>query len=145
MNAHPVSPFAQWLVVDDNPQITHLLGLMLKSFGLASVEEFTCSQTAYQRAASGEVDLVVTDRDMPGMDGLELARRLRIEAPKTKIVMVSAHLDDLTAGELQAAGISAAMAKPFTIRELEGMIRRVLLKDAILPVEAGFPKLRHAA
>lgn len=81
MNTTPARSIRHWLVVDDNAPLAGLLTLTLGGLGLAHVEGFTSAREAYTRAREGGVDLVVTDRDMPGIDGLELARLLHAESP----------------------------------------------------------------
>jgi CheY-like chemotaxis protein len=71
----------------------------------------------------GALDLVVTDRDMPGLDGLEFARRLHAISPAAKIVLVTAHNDDLTVAGLRLAGIAAVLPKPFSLLHLESVVR----------------------
>jgi CheY-like chemotaxis protein len=113
----------RWLVVDDHPQVAELLTVLLGSFGLAEIEKFTSSREAYARAHAGDFDLVVTDRDMPGLDGLELASWLHAESPAVKIILISAHTDDLGAEDLRRAGICAVLPKPFSLQRLESIVR----------------------
>lgn len=113
----------RWLIVDDNEQVADLLALLLGSLGLAEVEKHTSARDAYARAQMHVFDLVVTDRDMPGLDGLELARWLHAELPAVKIVLISAHVDDLTDDDLRRAGICAVLPKPFSLHRLEAIVR----------------------
>jgi CheY-like chemotaxis protein len=135
----------RWLVVDDNADVAYLLSLALNSLGLAEVEEFTSSTQASERIAQTNFDLIVTDRDMPGMDGLELARRVRTHSPNAKIVMVSAHLDDLQPEELRRAGICAVLAKPFSVARLESLIRSLVCEPADAVATFRSPSLSQAA
>jgi CheY-like chemotaxis protein len=136
MNATPKISDRRWLVVDDNPDVAHLLGMVLKALGLADVEEFTSAENALARTQFADFDVLVTDRDMPGIDGLELARQVHARAPQTKILLVSAHIDDLSADELTRSGISAALAKPFTLSRLEAVLRSLACEPA--EVDAAF-------
>jgi CheY-like chemotaxis protein len=119
------SPLRRWLVVDDEPELSDLIADLLAQMNCACVESFTSSPDALAvfSASAGHFDLVVTDRDMPGLDGMELARRLRAHTPSVKIVLVSANIDDISAEDLQRAGVHAVVKKPFTLARLEAIIR----------------------
>jgi len=121
------------MVVDDNAELQELMSWMLANLGLAEVEGFGCPLEAAARfqARGGSFDLVVTDRDMPGLDGLELARRIHAQNPRTRTVLVTAHVDDLTQETLRTAGICAVLPKPFSLARLETLVRTV----ACTPVE----------
>lgn len=129
-----ISPAAhRWMVVDDNAELQELMSWMLASLGLAEVEGFECPIEAAARfqARGGNFDLVVTDRDMPGLDGLEFARRIHAQNPRTRTVLVTAHVDDLTPEMFRNAGICAVLPKPFSLARLETLVRTV----ACAPVE----------
>ncbi len=130
MNALPTPSSRRWLIVDDDRQIADLLAIVLRRMGLAEVERFTSSCEAHARTRSELFDLVLTDRDMPGLDGLEFARRLRLESPATKVVLVSARLEDLTDDDLHGAGVSAMLAKPFTVQRVQSIVHSVVAASA---------------
>lgn len=131
MNALPTPISRRWLIVDDDRQIADLLALVLRRMELAEVEGFTCSREAYARTQRESFDLVLTDRDMPGLDGLEFARRLRRESPATKVALVSARLEDLSDAEARAAGISAMLAKPFTVQRVQSLVQSLVAETAV--------------
>src|ERR1051326_2107432 len=64
------------LTVDDSPSIRQMVSFTLKSAGY-EVLEAADGNTGLSQAQSGKVDLVLTDQNMPGMDGLTLIRHLR--------------------------------------------------------------------
>ena len=130
----------RWLIVDDEPALSEIIADTLAALDLASVENFTAPAAALAAfsARAGAFDLVVTDRDMPGCDGLEFARRLHAQAPGVKVVLVSAHTDDLSTAELRRAGIGAVVRKPFNLARLETAVRAL----ACAPDDA---PLAHAA
>jgi CheY-like chemotaxis protein len=144
MNPKLSPPRGRWLVVDDNPEVCELMALLLNGLGMAEVEHHTSSRQAFSRASQCSFDLVVTDRDMPGLDGLEFARRLHIGSPNIKIVLVSAHLDDLTYEDLRRAGICAVLAKPFSLPRLELMIRGLMCEPAPAPGGSTSPEILAA-
>lgn len=69
-------------------------------------------------------DLVVVDYFMPGIDGGEVARRIKHMAPSMPILMVTAYLEKLVDFDKQPA--NAVLAKPFVVDELRGEIAKLL-------------------
>lgn len=86
------------LIVDDTADIRFMVGFQLKMEGL-SFEEADSGEVALERCASDDFDLVVLDFRMPGLNGLEVAQRLRGDGYPAQIVLYSAYVDE----ELQAA------------------------------------------
>jgi signal transduction histidine kinase len=114
------------LVVEDTPDVIRVVHMSLRGqFRVLAAED---GQKGLELARARIPDLVLTDLMMPGIDGLELTRRLRLD-PATRhipVVMLTARgdLDDKVAG-LQA-GVNAYLVKPFSHRELIGTVRSLL-------------------
>lgn len=123
MNTMPTPANRRWLIVDDNPQVAELLAILLGSFGLAEVEHCTSSHEAYWRVRSGGFDLVVADRELPGLDGFALARWLRAESPGAKIILINARSVDLPEETQRRTGVCAVLPKPFSLSRLESVVR----------------------
>ena len=68
-------------------------------------------------------DLVVLDFFMPGMDGGEVARRIKLFAPSLPILMVTAYLEKLSGSDKP---VDAILGKPFAVDDLRGEISRLL-------------------
>jgi CheY-like chemotaxis protein len=81
----------RWIVVDDNAALGEVIYLCLGQLGLASVEWYASGADAIEALAwdRSEIELLVTDCDMPGLNGLELARRLRADLPSLKVILVT--------------------------------------------------------
>ncbi|EDY16185.1 response regulator receiver protein [Chthoniobacter flavus Ellin428] len=148
MNSPLFACSRRWIVVDDAAALSEIVGLHLADLGLARVESFTSpldAQTSFV-ADPNDCDLLITDRDMPHLNGLELARTLRAQNPKLKVVLITARHDDLTADSLAAAGVCAVLPKPFTLDRLERLVRSTALSsDASEQSEDFLPALSHAA
>jgi len=144
MNSVPSFTVRQrWLVVDDQPDLSELMADVLAGLDCASVENFTDPSAAFDACterAEG-FDLVVTDRDMPGINGLELARRIHAQSPNTKLLLVTATASDVTSTDLVDTGISAVLSKPFPLNRLEEAVRAIAIASA--PAKA--PSLHRAA
>lgn len=95
---------------------------------------------AYERLFVEPYDLVILDLNLPGMDGLELLRRIRSERPELRVLILSARaqLSDKVAG--LDLGADDYLTKPFALEELEArvcaLLRREFVQRALL-VQAG--------
>jgi CheY-like chemotaxis protein len=78
------------LVVDDDPGVRYTLREILSSEGLL-VDEAADGAEALLRLEARPAPLVVTDLRMPGMDGMELLRRLAARSPAPRVVVITAH------------------------------------------------------
>ena len=95
-------PLARVLVVDDDPGVRYTLREILEAEGLA-VDEAADGAAALARLDQAFAPLVLTDLRMPGLDGLELLRRLRERAPAPRVVLITAHGSERTAVEAMKA------------------------------------------
>jgi two-component system response regulator VanR len=138
-----LAPRQRWLVVDDQADLSELIADVLAGLDLASVENFTASGDALAAITTraGGFDLVVTDRDMPGLNGLDLARKVRSHSPAAKVILVSAGVADLAPATLAAAGVDAVLSKPFNLASLESTVRAL----AMTPSPRTPPALAKAA
>ena len=114
------------LVVDDDPTLLEIAATYLSAAG-ATVTTAPDSVRALQSAQVVDPDLVVLDRMIPGVDGLEVARRLR-EHSSVPIIMLTALGEAEHRIEGLEAGVDDYLAKPFSPRELvlraEALLRR---------------------
>lgn len=123
----------RWLVVDDNAALGEVIYLCLGQLGLATVEWYTSAEDALQATsfAPGDIELLVTDCDMPGVGGLDLARRLRRSIPMLKVLLVTANHADLTAAKLVSTGALAILPKPFSLQRLESLVRSAVCESDV--------------
>ncbi len=114
------------LVVDDDSDIVRLIMLSLEQEGLQTVGA-TSGEQALQIAKSRKIDAITLDLMMPGMHGLEVARRLKEDATTGKIpvVVVSAYTTGRES-EMVALGVAGVIGKPIDEMKLLGTIRGVL-------------------
>lgn len=119
-----MTPF-RLLVVDDEPPIRRFLRTALVAQGYR-IEEADSGEAALEFLRRNPVDLVVLDLGLPGMDGLEVVRRLRGEGSATPIVILSSRDDE--AGKVAALDLGADdyVSKPFGMEELSARIRAAL-------------------
>ena len=115
------------LVVDDSALMRRLLQQVLQAAGY----EVVCTadgQEGLDKVAAEKPDLVIMDRNMPKVDGMEALRVLRAN-PATRslpVLMASARLEPADAAEIQAAGANGLVPKPFQSKQLLAIIRQHL-------------------
>ena len=113
------------LVVDDEPRLGESLVTALERSGY-NCGVCVSGEDALRFVAEHGVDLVVTDLRMPGMDGLELMRRLRQDLPELPILLMTAYGDVRSAVEAMRAGAFDYVTKPFDHEELRELVARAL-------------------
>ena len=115
------------LVVDDDPLIVELMSLVLEQAGFR-VERAYDGSAGLERVAEARPDVVLLDVMLPGIDGLEVTRRLHRD-PATRdlpVILVSARTGEQDVEAGRAAGAADYLRKPFDPDELIAMISRVL-------------------
>jgi two-component system response regulator MprA len=113
------------LVVDDEPALRTALrrALRMEGHDVALAEDGRCALDA---VAGSRPDAVVLDVSMPGIDGLEVCRRMRAGGDRTPVLMLTARdaVDDRVAG--LDAGADDYLVKPFALKELQARVRALL-------------------
>lgn len=131
------------LVVDDDPVVGKSFNRVLSQKGYVVVTAAN-AQEALSKVQDGEYDVVYTDIKMPGMSGIELAERLRVERPWTPVVIVTGYGSTANQDRAVAAGVSSFLQKPLSPEMIEGSLTKALLDavPAVLPglVEAAAPE-----
>lgn len=115
------------LVVEDNPQNLKLAQLVLQKAG-HSVISAENGEQGLQMAVDQQPALILMDVQMPGLDGLEVTRRLR-QDPRTagvRIVALTALAMKGDAERILAAGCDAYLAKPYHYQQLIDTVQKAL-------------------
>lgn len=115
------------VVVDDDFRVRESLESLVESAGyepavFASAEEFLLS------GMLTAANCVITDVRMPGMDGIELQRRIRLMRPELPVVFISAHTSDETRQKALDEGAVDFLYKPFNSADLLKAIHAALAK-----------------
>jgi len=127
MNADSENRQRRILVADDEEYIVRVVSFKLESAGYEVVEAIDGAD-AWSKVRAGDIDLVLTDHQMPLMTGLELAGRIAAD-PATRhipVIMLTARGFRLDAEEIVASRIVELIAKPFSPRGLLDRIRETL-------------------
>ena len=123
---------AHILVVDDDPRITDLLRRILAYEGY-SVAIAASGSEALDRSLERPPDLVILDIMLPGLDGLEVAQRLRTAGDNVPILMLTAR--DAVSDRVQGLEVGADdyLVKPFAPEELVARVKALLRGSAARP------------
>ena len=124
-----VSPKATILIVDDEPEVRGVLEEYFVAHGYAAIGAESAA-AAKTLAAAQAIDLALVDINMPGEDGLSLARHLRERYAKIAIVMLTSAgtvVDRIVGLEM---GADDYVAKPFDPRELAARVKSVLRRTS---------------
>ncbi len=113
------------LVVEDDPAIAELVGLYLRRDGFG-VQVERDGQAALAAVRRVRPVAVVLDVGLPGLDGIEVCRRLRAERDRTPILFVTARDDEVDRVTGLELGGDDYVTKPFSPRELVARVRAVL-------------------
>lgn len=112
------------VVIDDESTIGESVGLLLRHLGYDVV---VMTDADVYRDEAGDTfqhaDLVLSDLTMPGLTGLEVARRVRRHRPECPVLIATGHLGPLSEAELRAAGVVEVLLKPLALPSLARAIR----------------------
>jgi CheY-like chemotaxis protein len=137
-----MSALRKVLVVDDDPVVGKSFERVLAGKGYSVIVAHDAAQ-ALERMREAEVDLLVTDIRMPGMDGLELAERVKERRPWTPVLIVTGYGTVADEERAKAAGVSAFLHKPLSPDMIEGSTEEALREApqvAAVAVEAPAPE-----
>jgi len=115
------------LAVDDSASIRQMVAFTLKSAGYDVVEAVD-GQDGLDKAKAKTVNLVLTDQNMPRMDGISLVKQLRAlpQHKSTPILMLTTESSDQMKAQGKAAGATGWLVKPFDPTKLLEVVKKVL-------------------
>jgi DNA-binding response OmpR family regulator len=128
------TPPKKILVIEDDPDIRNLVELHLRDVGYDVAVEETGSD-GLSHALNGPVDLVVLDLMLPGVDGLDICRRLRAEKPHVPVLMLTARSTELDRVLGLELGADDYLTKPFSVRELMARIKAIFRRIESIEAE----------
>ena len=124
------------LIVDDDAAIRGLLATILGT-PECSVDLVSNGQEAIRAFADGEYDLVITDLDMPRVDGKELTQSIRQHNTSVPVVMLTGCADpEAMTVDLKKVGVSKVISKPFQIAEILALKSLLAEKPAVREASA---------
>lgn len=116
------------LLVDDEGSLTALLKRVVRGLAQAyQIVPCTDGRRAIAELQARRVALVITDYQMPDLDGLQLTRLVKARLPHVPVVMITALATAELQARAQAAGVDRFIAKPFRLEQLEDALQSMLL------------------
>lgn len=120
----------RFLVVDDNPHMLKIVRTILNAFGVTNIYEALSGLEAIEIARNEPIDIIITDYQMDGMNGVQLIKTLRdqnkIANPLVPIIMLSAYSEKTRVFEARDAGSTEFCCKPVTAKDLFAKISMII-------------------
>jgi len=115
------------LAVDDSSSIRQMIVFTLKGAGYQVVEAVD-GNDGLNKAKANAIDLILTDQNMPNMDGLTMIKNLRAGAKyrATPILMLTTESSDAMKSQGRAAGATGWLVKPFDPQKLLEVVKKVI-------------------
>jgi len=123
-------PKMKFLIVDDFSTMRRIVRNLLKELGFTNVDEAEDGVVALQKLEAGGFDFVVTDWNMPNMDGLTLLQRIR-QTPQLKhlpVLMITAEAKKQNIIAAAQAGANGYIVKPFSSATLAEKLQKIFEK-----------------
>lgn len=123
-------PKMKFLVVDDFSTMRRIVRNLLKELGYTNVDEAEDGVQALSKLRSDKYDFVVSDWNMPNMDGLTMLKNIRADEALSKlpVLMVTAEAKRENIIEAAKAGASGYVVKPFTAATLDEKLGKIFEK-----------------
>ena len=127
------NPDLKFLIVDDFSTMRRIVRNLLKEAGYANADEAEDGVAALQKLRNSPFDFVVTDINMPNMNGFELLTQVRQDASlkHLPVLMITAEARKEDIVMAAQAGASGYIVKPFTKATLEEKVAKILQKLAV--------------
>lgn len=115
------------LIVDDFSTMRRIIKNLLRDLGFMNTEEADDGTTALPMLQTGKFDLLVTDWNMPGMQGIDLLRAVRADEKLANlpVLMVTAEQKREQIIEAAKAGVNGYIVKPFTAQTLKEKLEKI--------------------
>ena len=120
------------LVVDDDSLVAESTVSMLEHLGHSAILTTSCVTALEALRTEPHIDLVITDQVMPGMTGIELARRIRQLRPDLPVILATGY-SELIQRRVEPGFVT--LDKPYHLEKLAAMITRVMTRDLETPVD----------
>ncbi|RUR56218.1 chemotaxis response regulator CheY [Vreelandella populi] len=119
-----------FLVIDDFPTMRRIVRSLLKELGFTNVDEAEDGQDALNKLRAGNFEFVVSDWNMPNLDGLEMLKEIRQDdaLKHLPVLMVTAEAKKENIIAAAQAGANGYVVKPFTAATLEEKLNKIFEK-----------------
>jgi two-component system chemotaxis response regulator CheY len=122
-----LNPDMKILIVDDFSTMRRIIKNLLRDLGFTNTSEADDGQTALPMLQQGNFDFLITDWNMPGMEGIELLKRVRADdnLKSMPVLLVTAEAKKEQIVEAAQAGVNGYIVKPFTAGTLKEKIEKI--------------------
>lgn len=121
-------PKKKILIVDDEPDLHAILRLRLELEGFEVFDAYQ-GEEALRLFQQEQPDGVIVDVIMPGMNGFEVCKQIKAKNPAAKVIVYTAKIDGVDAGQAKEAGADLFTVKTNNLVLLLASIKRILLDD----------------
>jgi len=135
-----VQPGTNVLVVDDERVVCNSCQKILSKKGY-NVDIALSAQEALKKVKDNGFNVVIADWKMPEIDGMEIAKRVKEENPKTVVIMITGYPSVESSIKALRSGVSDYVPKPFTPDELSDAVVRALAKGHAVPTDQVIDRL----
>ncbi len=113
------------LIVEDNTHMANLLSDILDIFEFRGIQAKD-GEEALKHLKSQDFDMVITDIKMPKLNGVELLKSIKGSCPDLPVIVITAYEKPSTQKEIYDAKADGFLAKPFTVKQIEELLKKVL-------------------
>ena len=115
------------MLVEDDPDTLRLLWLIITELATGyTILTCTDGDMALEQAMQQSTPLIITDYNLPGMNGLQLTAALKAHAPATRVVLISGYISPDLERRARDRGVDYLMRKPFQVDPLIQIVRAAL-------------------
>ena len=115
------------LIVDDEKNIRLSLSMALEQLNIP-VETAASGEEALEKLGQGDYEFMLLDLRLPGIDGMEVLRRVSQQRPEIKVIIITGYGSIDLAVEAMKLGAVDFLQKPFDAAEVRGVVRRLMIK-----------------
>jgi two-component system chemotaxis response regulator CheY len=116
------------MIVDDSASMRGLISMTLKNNGYEVIEACDGKEAVKRLSSAGKVDLIITDLNMPNMDGIQFIKTVKGDSKHRfiPVVMLTTESQDTKKEEGRLAGAKAWIVKPFKPEVLVGVVKKII-------------------
>lgn len=119
------------LVIEDDPEIVDLLEIHLKDLSCDLIKSYS-GEDGLVQVKSNPLDLVILDVMLPGIDGMEVCRRIRSEQINVPVLMLTAKSEEIDKVLGLETGADDYLTKPFSIREFIARVKAIFRRSQMI-------------
>ena len=112
------------LVIEDDRELAQVVGVNMRDLGF-EVDQAHDGLDGLQHALEGDVDFIILDLQLPGLNGIDVCQRIRQQGRETPILILTSRREEVDKVVGLESGADDYLTKPFSIRELQARVRAI--------------------